>query len=54
MPALAEAGYRVMAVDYRGAGESDKPRDGYDKATMPADIRALVRSKIPVTRRITV
>jgi len=43
MPALAGAGYRVVAVDYRGAGESEKPQGGYDKATMAADIRALVR-----------
>lgn len=40
---LARAGYRVVAVDYRGAGDSDKPQDGYDKATMAADIRALVQ-----------
>ena len=43
MPALAEEGYRVVAVDYRGAGESDKPLGGYDKASMAGDIRALVR-----------
>lgn len=43
MPALAEAGYRVVAVDYRGAGESEKPAGGYDEATMAADFRALVR-----------
>jgi pimeloyl-ACP methyl ester carboxylesterase len=30
MPDLAAAGYRVVAVDYRGAGESEKPLDGYD------------------------
>jgi pimeloyl-ACP methyl ester carboxylesterase len=42
MPDLAAAGYRVVAVDYRGAGESEKPLDGYDKATMSADVRALV------------
>lgn len=42
MPALAQAGHRVVAVDYRGAGESEKPQSGYDKATMAADIRALV------------
>src|SRR4051794_37099899 len=28
MPALAAAGYRVVAVDYRGAGDSDKPPGG--------------------------
>ena len=42
MQALAEDGYRVVAVDYRGAGESDKPLGGYDKASMAGDIRALV------------
>ncbi|MBW8727728.1 MAG: alpha/beta hydrolase [Inquilinus limosus] len=42
MPELAKSGFRVVAVDYRGAGESEKPLDGYDKATMAADIRALV------------
>ena len=44
MPVLAAAGYRVVAVDYRGAGDSEKPQGGYDKATMAEDVRALVRS----------
>lgn len=43
MPSLAKAGYRVVAVDYRGAGDSDKPASGYDKATMAGDIHALVQ-----------
>ncbi|MCK1741912.1 alpha/beta hydrolase [Bradyrhizobium sp. 139] len=43
MPALARAGYRVVAVDYRGAGDSEKSRGGYDKATMAADIHALAQ-----------
>jgi pimeloyl-ACP methyl ester carboxylesterase len=42
MPALTKAGYHVVAVDYRGAGGSDKPLGGYDKANMAADIRALM------------
>jgi pimeloyl-ACP methyl ester carboxylesterase len=42
MPALAAAGFRVVAVDYRGAGESEKPQGGYEKVTMAADIRSLV------------
>ncbi|NJP91783.1 alpha/beta hydrolase [Nonomuraea sp. FMUSA5-5] len=42
MPALAER-HRVIAVDLRGMGGSDKPRDGYDKKTMAADILGLVR-----------
>src|SRR4051812_25087959 len=28
MPALAKAGCRVVAVDYRGAGDSEKPQSG--------------------------
>jgi pimeloyl-ACP methyl ester carboxylesterase len=43
MPGLADAGYAVIAPDYRGAGHSDKPAGGYDKATMARDVRALVR-----------
>src|SRR5690348_11178848 len=35
MPALATR-YRVIAVDLRGAGDSGKPRGGYDKKTMAA------------------
>jgi pimeloyl-ACP methyl ester carboxylesterase len=34
MPIFASAGYRVIAVDYRGAGNSSKPASGYDKRTM--------------------
>jgi pimeloyl-ACP methyl ester carboxylesterase len=42
-------------VDYRGAGESEKPLAGYDKATMAADIHALIhgmgRSRINLVGR---
>lgn len=41
MPLLS-TDYDVIAVDLRGAGASDKPEGGYDKATMAADIRALM------------
>lgn len=41
MPLLA-ADYDVIAVDLRGVGGSDKPADGYDKATMAGDILALM------------
>jgi pimeloyl-ACP methyl ester carboxylesterase len=43
MPALARR-YRVIAVDLRGQGGSDKPQGGYDKKTMARDIYELVRS----------
>ena len=42
MPALAKD-YTVIAVDLRGAGDSDKPNAGYDKRTMASDVRELVR-----------
>jgi pimeloyl-ACP methyl ester carboxylesterase len=43
MPMLARAGYRVIAIDYRGAGNSSRPAGGYDKRTMAGDIRLLLR-----------
>jgi pimeloyl-ACP methyl ester carboxylesterase len=41
MPALAED-FEVMAVDQRGIGLSDKPKDGYDTATLANDVVALM------------
>ncbi|MFE6281109.1 alpha/beta fold hydrolase [Streptomyces sp. NPDC057877] len=41
MPALA-ADFRVVAVDPRGVGLSDKPRHGYDTGTLAADMVALM------------
>jgi pimeloyl-ACP methyl ester carboxylesterase len=35
--------YRVLLVDIRGMGSSDKPATGYDKKTMAQDIHALLR-----------
>ncbi|GAA1287840.1 alpha/beta fold hydrolase [Streptomyces javensis] len=45
---LAQAGYRVVAPDYRGAGASTKPLDGYDKWTMAADLHALVHDHLNI------
>jgi pimeloyl-ACP methyl ester carboxylesterase len=42
MPALARS-HRVIAVDLRGMGASDKPAGGYDKKTMAGDIAGLVQ-----------
>ncbi|GAA0514645.1 alpha/beta hydrolase [Saccharopolyspora subtropica] len=43
MPELART-HTVIAPDLRGYGRTDKPRDGYDKRTMAADVAALVES----------
>ena len=41
MPTLAQQ-YTVIAVDIRGAGQSERTAGGYDKKTMAADIHALI------------
>ena len=43
MPALAKAGFAVIAPDLRGLGDSDRPSHGYDKKTVADDIRHIVR-----------
>lgn len=41
IPGLA-ARFRVIAPDLRGCGDTDRPPEGYDKATVAADIHRLV------------
>lgn len=41
MPALARD-FEVIAVDQRGIGLSDKPREGYDSSTQANDMVALM------------
>ncbi|MGH8146129.1 MAG: alpha/beta fold hydrolase, partial [Rhodanobacteraceae bacterium] len=41
MPALAAMNRRVIAIDPRGLGDSDKPDDGYDLATVARDFHGL-------------
>lgn len=41
---LAGAGHHVIAVDQRGHGLSDKPDDGYDLATVTADLAGLLEA----------
>ena len=48
MPVFANAGFRVIAVDYRGAGNSSKPATGYDKRTMARDIHSLVTNGLGI------
>ena len=42
MPALAQAGHRVLALDLRGFGWSEAPRDGYEKENMASDVLAVL------------
>jgi pimeloyl-ACP methyl ester carboxylesterase len=42
--ALAEAGFRAVAVDLRGYGDSDKPPRGYDGWTLSGDVAGLIRA----------
>lgn len=42
VPALVEAGYRVVTYDRRGFGDSSQPFDGYDYDTFAADLDALL------------
>lgn len=44
VPALTNAGYRVVTYDRRGFGQSDKPADGYDYDTLAGDLAAVLES----------
>ncbi|WP_205856555.1 alpha/beta fold hydrolase [Phytoactinopolyspora endophytica] len=44
MPKIADAGWRVVAMDLRGYGGSDKPPRGYDPLTFAADITGVIQS----------
>lgn len=42
VPALTQAGYRVIAYDRRGFGRSDKPHGGYDYNTLAEDLQGIL------------
>lgn len=44
LPALAAMGWRVVAMDLRGYGGSDKTPTGYDPGTLVADVTGVIRS----------
>jgi non-heme chloroperoxidase len=42
VPALLQAGYRVVTYDRRGFGDSSKPASGYDYDTLAGDLHSLI------------
>ena len=48
IPLMVAAGFRVVAADYRGAGDSWRPAGGYDKFTMAQDIHTLVQDHLGI------
>jgi pimeloyl-ACP methyl ester carboxylesterase len=48
IPPLVAAGFRVVAPDYRGAGQSWRPSGGYDKRTMARDVHQLLREHLEI------
>jgi pimeloyl-ACP methyl ester carboxylesterase len=54
IPKLAEAGFRVIAIDYRGAGDSWRPATGYDKRTMANDINMLLKEHLQIEKPVIV
>ena len=48
IPVLVEAGFCVVAPDYRGAGHSWRPLGGYDKRTIAEDIQRLLRRHLGI------
>ncbi len=42
VPALVDAGHRVVAYDRRGFGKSSQPWGGYDYDTFAADLHTLI------------
>lgn len=42
IPALVNAGYRVIAYDRRGFGDSGRPWDGYDYDSLAGDLQAII------------
>jgi pimeloyl-ACP methyl ester carboxylesterase len=52
IPILVEAGFRVVAPEYRGAGNSSRPAGGYDKRTMANDIHLLLKEHLQIEQPV--
>jgi pimeloyl-ACP methyl ester carboxylesterase len=54
IPLLVQAGFHVIALDYRGAGASSRPPGGYDKRSMANDIHVLLHEHLQVQHAVIV
>ncbi len=50
IPHVVEAGYRVVAPDLRGLGDTSRPAAGYDSGSVAGDIAELLADHLGVTR----
>src|SRR6202008_539526 len=51
VPALLDAGHRVITYDRRGFGQSSQPTIGYDYDTFAADLKSLL-DKLALDREV--
>ncbi|KAI9663510.1 MAG: hypothetical protein M1831_002519 [Alyxoria varia] len=51
---LADAGYDVIVPDYRGAGSSSRPREGFEKAQMATDLHDLLTKQLGIHQSVHV
>jgi pimeloyl-ACP methyl ester carboxylesterase len=51
---LSEKGFRIIAPDYRGAGQSSHPAQDFRKSTMARDLFSLVHDHLGITQAIHV
>lgn len=51
---FSKAGYRVIAPDYRGAGDSSHPKLGYDKVTVAHDLYVVAHDHLGIKSPIHV
>ncbi|PSN65692.1 alpha/beta-hydrolase, partial [Corynespora cassiicola Philippines] len=49
---LSDAGYTVVAPDYRGASQSSKPLAGYAKFQMAEDLKLLLHSHLELKEKV--
>ncbi len=49
LPGLVSGGYRVIAPDLRGLGDSTRPHGGYDKKTVANDVWRLVHDVLRIS-----